>query len=171
MKILYVSKVLSIHDYPFLQKLSLSVHEVLLFSVMNSRIPEPISGLTGIRFMTFSLPRPRSDYRFYLSLRSILLALIRIFYLLIDNLGFHDKVFSDRTIRSHVSFRIFYYFKKLSRVIRSFKPDVIHACWVQMDGLIAALTGFESILQMPWGRKWIKTYDHPRGKVQIWERK
>ena len=123
MKILYVSKVLSIHDYRFLQKLSLSDHEVLLFAVENSRIPEPISGLTSIRFLTFSRPHPRSDYRFYFSLQSILLALTHIFYLLIENLGFHDKVFSDRTIRSHVSFRIFFYFKKLSRVIHSFKPE------------------------------------------------
>ena len=151
MRILYISKTLSIHDYRFLEKFSSSDHEVLLFAPENSSIPEPISSLAGVRFMNFSHPRPRSDYKYYLSWQSIIIALRHIFYRVIERLGLRDKIFNHRTILSHSPFLVFFYRQKLSKAIHKFKPDIIHAGWVQLDGLIAALTGFKPILQMPWG--------------------
>lgn len=40
------------------------------------------------------------------------------------------------------------HFKK---VIKDYKPDLIHAGWIQTSGFIAALSGFRPILLMPWG--------------------
>jgi len=36
-------------------------------------------------------------------------------------------------------------------IIRSERPDVIHAGWIQTSGLLAALSGFHPYLLMPWG--------------------
>ena len=151
MKILYMSHILSIHDFRFLDKLSSSSHDVLLVAIDNCKIPEPISSIYGLKHVAIPRPFPRLDYRYYFSFESIILALRHKLYRIIDKFGFPKKLFNKRTLFSHEEFRLLFYRKKLSQIIKKFKPDVILAGWVQLDGLVAALTGFKPILQMPWG--------------------
>lgn len=148
---MYLSKILSIHDFRFLQKLSDSHHEVLLVAMENFRIPESISALKGIKYVTIPRPLPRQDYKNYFSLQFIILALRHKLYRILEKFELVEKYFNEKSILMHESFHFLFYQKKLSTIINDFKPDIIHAGWVQLDGFIAALTGFKPILQMPWG--------------------
>jgi len=40
---------------------------------------------------------------------------------------------------------------RLRRLIRDFRPDILHAGFVTTVGVVAALSGFRPILLMPWG--------------------
>lgn len=40
---------------------------------------------------------------------------------------------------------------RLRKLIREFKPDIIHSGFVTTAGVVAALSGFRPILSMPWG--------------------
>jgi L-malate glycosyltransferase len=151
MRIIYLSHQLNIHDFRFLEKLSSSNHNVLLVAVDNSNIPESISSIDGLKYVTIPRPLPMHDYKYFFSFISIILALRHYLYRVIEKLDFHKKVFNKRTLYSHEEFRFLFYQNKLSQIIKKFKPDVIHAGWIQLDGLVAALTGFRPILQMPWG--------------------
>jgi glycosyltransferase involved in cell wall biosynthesis len=151
MKIIYLSHILNIHDYRFLEKLSASNHDVLLVAVDNSNIPESISSIDGLKHVVIPRPFPMHDYKYYFSFISIIIALRHYLYRVIEKLDFHKKLFNKRTLYSHEEFRFLFYRKKLSQIIKKFKPDVIHAGWIQLDGLVAALTGFKPVLQMPWG--------------------
>ena len=151
MRIIYLSHILNIHDYRFLEKLSASNHDVLLVAVDNSDIPESISSIDGLKYVTIPRPLPMHDYKYYFSFLSIIIALRHYLYRIIEKLDFHKRVFNKRTIYSHEEFRFLFYRKKISRIIKKFKPDVLHAGFVQLDGLVAELTGFRPILQMPWG--------------------
>lgn len=151
MKILYMSHILSIHDFRFLDKLSSSKHEVLLVSIDRNDVPNYISNLDGIKILTIPRPVPRFNFRYFLSFESILLAIKHIIYRMIQNFQFFKNYFNDQTKFLHQEFRFLHYKNQLSKIIKTFKPDIIHAGWVQLDGIIAALTGFKPILQMPWG--------------------
>ena len=151
MRIIYLSHILNIHDSRFLEKLSESNHDVLLVAIDNSEIPESISSLDGLNHVLIPRPLPTHDYKYYFSFESIIIAIRHFLYRVIEKLGFHKKVFNKRTVYSHDEFRFLFYQKKISRIIKKFKPDVLHAGWVQLDGLVAELTGFRPILQMPWG--------------------
>jgi glycosyltransferase involved in cell wall biosynthesis len=151
MRIIYLSHILNIHDYRFLEKLSASNHDVLLVAIDNSEIPKSISSIYGLKHVVIPRPLPMHNYKYYFSFESIILALGHYLYRVIEKLGFHKKVFNKRTVYSHEEFRFLFYRKKLSRIIKKFKPDVLHAGFVQLDGLVAELTGFKPILQMPWG--------------------
>lgn len=39
----------------------------------------------------------------------------------------------------------------LTRLLRYFRPDVLHAGWIQTAGLVAALSKYRPFLLMPWG--------------------
>jgi len=151
MKILYISHILSIHDSRFLEKLLSSNHDVLLVAVENSKIPESISSLDGLKHVTIPRPLPTHGYKNYFSLQFVILALKHKLFRFIENIGLVEKIFSEKTLLTHESFHLLYYQKRLSKIIKFFKPDVLHAGWVQLDGLVAALTDFKPILQMPWG--------------------
>jgi glycosyltransferase involved in cell wall biosynthesis len=150
MKILYLSHILSIHDFRFLEKLSSSNHDVLLVAIDNSNIPESISSIDGLNYITIPRPNLLYDYKYYLSFYSIILAIWHLFYRVIEQFGIENKLFNKKTIFSHTEFRFFFYKKKLSQIIKYFKPDILHAGWVQLDGFVAGLTGFKPVLQMPW---------------------
>jgi L-malate glycosyltransferase len=151
MKILYVSHILNIHDSRFLEKLLSSNHDVLLVAVENNKIPKSITGIYGLKQVVIPRPLPMHDYKYYFSFESIIIAIRHFLYRVIEKLGFHKKVFNKRTLFSHEEFRFLFYQKKISQIIKKFKPDVIHAGWIQLDGLVSALTGFKPVLQMPWG--------------------
>ena len=151
MKILYLSHILSIHDSRFLEKLSSSNHDVLLVAVDNSNIPESISSINGLKCVTIPRPIPGHDYKYYFSFNSIIIAFRHKIYRVLEKFAFVKKLFNKRTLLSHEEFRFLYYSKKLSQIIKKFKPEVVQAGWVQLDGLVAALTGFKPVLLWPWG--------------------
>jgi len=151
MKILYMSHILSIHDLRFIEKLLSSNHDVLLVAVDNSNIPESISSIDSLKCVTIPRPILERDYKYYFSFNSIIIALRHKIYRVLEKFAFVKKLFNKRTLLLHEEFRFLYYSKKLSKIIKKFKPEVVHAGWVQLDGIVAALTGFKPILQMPWG--------------------
>ena len=146
-----MSHILSIHDFRFLEKLSSSNHDVLLVAVDNSNIPESISSIDGLKHVAIPRPFPRHDYKYYFSFKSIILAIRHILYRVLEKFAFVKKIFNKRALFSHEEFRLLFYQNKLSQIIKKYKPDVILAGWVQLDGIVTALTGFKPILQMPWG--------------------
>ena len=146
-----MSHILSLHDSRFLEKLSASNHDVLLVAVDNSNIPESISSIDGLKYVTLPRPLQTNAYKNYFSLQFIMLILIHKLYRTLEKFTFVKKLFSKRTLFLHEEFRFLFYRKKLSQIIKKFKPDVIHSGWIQLDGLVAALTGFKPVLQMPWG--------------------
>ena len=151
MKILYLSHILSIHDYRFLDKLLSNNHDVLLVALDKNEIPEIISSLKDLKTVLIPRPLPKHNMKYYFSIRSILLALIHLVFRIIQNSTLLKNYINERTNILHHEFKIFYYQNMLSKIIKDFKPDVLHSGWVQLDGLVAALTGFKPILQMPWG--------------------
>jgi glycosyltransferase involved in cell wall biosynthesis len=151
MKILYMSHILSIHDFRFLEKLSLSNHDVLLVAIDNSEIPKSISSIFGLKHIVIPRPLPKNNFKYYLSFRAIILSLRHGIYRIIEKFSYFKSYFSETTKISHQEFRFFFYRTKILQIIKKFKPDVLHAGWVQLDGLVAELTGFRPILQMPWG--------------------
>ena len=151
MKILYMSHILSIHDFRFLEKLSSSPNNILLVALDRNNVPDFISNLNAIEYLTVPRPLPRYKLKYFLSFRSMLLAIRHIAYRIIENSPLFNKYFNERTIILHQEFRFLYYQYHLIKIIKKFQPDIIHAGWIQFDGLIAALTGFKPILIMPWG--------------------
>ena len=151
MKILYMSHILSIHDSRFLKKLLLSNHDVLLVAIDNSNIPESISSIDGLKHIVIPRPLPKNNFKYYMSFQEIILLLIHGIYKIIEKFSYFKSYFSDTTKISHQEFRFFFYRTKILQIIKKFKPDVLHAGWVQLDGLVAALTDYKPILQMPWG--------------------
>ena len=151
MKILYMSHILSIHDSRFLKKLLSSNHDVLLVAIDNSNIPESISSIEGLKHIVIPRPLPKNNFKYYLSFQAIILLLTHGIYMIIEKFSYFKSYFSDTTKISHQEFRFFFYRTKILQIIKKFKPDVLHAGWVQLDGLVAELTGFRPILQMPWG--------------------
>ena len=111
MKILYLSHILTIWDYHFLEKLSSSNHDVILVAIDKSKIPESISSIDGLKHVIIPRPHPRQDYRYYFSFESIILALRHKLYRVIEKFGYPKKLFNKRTLFSHDEFRFFYYRK------------------------------------------------------------
>ena len=146
-----MSHILSIHDYRFLEKLSYSEYDVLLVAIDNTKIPENIANLNGIKQIVVPRPLPRLNFKYYLSLSAINLAVRHIIYRIVAKNKFLEKLFDDKTILLHEEFRYFFYVNKVSKIIKKFRPDLIHTGWVQLDGIVAVLTGYKPILLMPWG--------------------
>ena len=151
MKILYLSHILNIHDFRFLDKLVSNNHDVLLVAIDNNKISKEISNIDGLKHVLIPRPLPKHSLKYFLSPVSIILAIKHILYRMIENTAFLNKYLNRRTIIRHYEFRFPYYQNRLSKIIKTFKPDVLHSGWVQLDGLVAELTGFKPILQMPWG--------------------
>jgi len=151
MKILYMSHILSIHDFRFLEKLSSSNHDVLLVAIDNSNIPESISSIDGLKHIVIPRPLPKNNLKYFLSLQAIFLLIRHGIYRIIEKFSFFESYFSEKTKISHQEFRFFWYREKILQIIKKFKPDVLHAGWVQLDGIVATLTDFKPILLMPWG--------------------
>ena len=126
-------------------------HDVLVVAMEKYEISGPISKLDGLKSVAIPRPLPTHEYKNYFSLRFIMLALRHKLFRFIENLGLVEKLFNEKTILAHESFHLLYYKDQLSRIIKIFKPDILHAGWVQLDGLVAALTGFKPVLLMPWG--------------------
>lgn len=124
MKILYISSILTIHDYRFLKKLSLN-HKVYLVSFKEQAIPDNIKQIEGLTI--FHLP---IEYFIFKST---------------DNLAVKMR----KAIKNGINFIKRYLYLKY--VIKKIKPDIIHAGWVQAAGYIAALSGFHPFVLMPWG--------------------
>ena len=55
MRIIYLSHILNIHDYRYLEKLTASNHDVLLVAIDNN-IPEPISSIDGLKHIFIQRP-------------------------------------------------------------------------------------------------------------------
>ena len=91
MRIIYLSHILNIHDYRYLEKLTASNHDVLLVAVDNSEIPESISSIDGLKYVIIPRPLPMHDYKYYFSFISIIIALRHYLYRVIEKLDFHKK--------------------------------------------------------------------------------
>ena len=121
MKIIYLSHFLDVHDCRFLKKLSESNHDVLLVAVDNSNIPESISSIDGLKHVAIPRPFPRHDYNYYISFKSIVIALSHILYKVLEKFTFVKKLFNKRYLFSHEEFRLLFYRKKLSQIINLVK--------------------------------------------------
>ena len=94
MRIIYLSHILNIHDYRFLEKLSASNHDVLLVAVDNSNIPESISSIDGLKCVTIPRPIPGHDYKYYFSFNSIIIAFRHKIYRVLEKFAFVKKLFT-----------------------------------------------------------------------------
>ena len=94
MKILYLSHILSIHDYRFLDKLLSNNHDVLLVALDKNEIPEIISSLKDLKTVLIPRPLPKHNMKYYFSIRSILLALIHLVFRIIQNSTLLKKLIS-----------------------------------------------------------------------------
>ena len=92
MRIIYLSHILKIHDFRFLDKLSASNHNILLVAIDNNKISKLISSIDGLKYVTIPRPLPRHDYRYYFSYESIILALLHKLYRVIEKIGFPKKL-------------------------------------------------------------------------------
>ena len=63
-------------------------------------------------------------------------------------LGYDVRETDNQFIKTMARFRCYCRFRRL---LREFKPQVLHAGWVQTAGLMAAVTGYKPLLLMPWG--------------------
>ena len=151
MRIIYLSHIMNIHDFRFLNKLVSNNHDVLLVAIDNNKISKEISNIAGLKHVLIPKPLPRYSFKFFISPRSIILAIKHMIYRIIENIAFFNNYLNKRITLRHHEFRLLYYQNRLSKIIKTFKPDILHAGWVQLDGLVAELTGFKPILQMPWG--------------------
>ncbi len=151
MRIIYLSHIMNIHDFRFLDKLVSNNHDVLLVAIDNNKISKEISNIAGLKHVLIPKPLPRYSFKFFISPRSIILAIKHMIYRIIENIAFFNNYLNKRITLRHHEFRLLYYQNRLSKIIKTFKPDILHAGWVQLDGLVAELTGFKPILQMPWG--------------------
>tara|TARA_B100000519_G_C14221178_1_gene427636 strand:- start:275 stop:1486 length:1212 start_codon:yes stop_codon:yes gene_type:complete len=142
---------MNIHDFRFLDKLVSNNHDVLLVAIDNNKISKEISNIAGLKHVLIPKPLPRYSFKFFISPRSIILAIKHMIYRIIENIAFFNNYLNKRITLRHHEFRLLYYQNRLSKIIKTFKPDILHAGWVQLDGLVAELTGFKPILQMPWG--------------------
>ena len=64
MRIIYLSHILNIHDFRFLEKITSSKHVVLLVAIENSNVPESISNLDGLKHETIPRPNLIYDYKY-----------------------------------------------------------------------------------------------------------
>ena|SRR5436309_3098452 len=67
-------------------------------------------------------------------------------------LGYDDSA-GGGSARRMISFGLSYArsYTNLRRIIRSFRPHVLHATFIQTAGLLSAVTGFHPLLLSPWG--------------------
>jgi len=164
-KIAYVSHVLSVHDYRFLKKLSESQHCVWLITYYSGReLPANILNLPNITIIHRYLhskwnPRRYMDRRalrllpYHVASRTFVGAVKRS-RLLQKWVAYNDWPQSRRRIlrmHSASSLGALQFYDHIARVLCSIKPDIVHAGWVQMDGLLTALADFHPFLLMPWG--------------------
>lgn len=66
------------------------------------------------------------------------------------------KVIHKRMVPSFIPFSIYlnyfpFGFLHLKYLLRKYKPDILHAGWVQHYGFISALSGYHPLVIIPWG--------------------
>ena len=125
MKILYLSSVLSIHDYRLLKSLSDSSHQVYLIThYAGDALPQSIVDLKGIEIINYD-----------------------------NSLAFSAgaEKYSRLTRKIRCWFAFAKSWLRLRRDIKRLKPDVIHAGWTDAEGFLVATLGLRSFLLMTWG--------------------
>ena len=171
-KIAYVSDVLSIHDYRFLQKLSDSQHAVWLITYFNgSQLPSSIRTLPNIKVIHSHSPSKWNliQYRTLGQFKQLATHLLSRAYLRLSRNGvpllrkpFDDWLTTDRkmlTLLAAYSFRSYQSLPHFTKTLHAIKPDVVHAGWVQSSGMLTALSDFHPFLLMPWGSDILRTPD------------
>jgi len=124
MKVLYISSILTIHDYRMLKSLALN-HSVCLVAFKESELPDNIKQIKGL--IIYHLPVK------YLMFEQNDNLAVKVIKIVKNNLNFIKKLLY------------------LKRVIKKVNPDIIHAGWIQEDGYFAALSNFHPLVLMPWG--------------------
>lgn len=159
MRIVYVSRDLTIHDCRFLKKLARSEHDVWLIAYYDGAVPASIRELANLHIIHWPLPPPPHPRRYdWRVLPWQLLFRLRRCLGGTDGLlsGFSPGMEGVSLSVRHPIVRLGDLF--LVRQYRHFvattqaiQPDIVHAGWVQSDGFIAAASGFHPLLLMPWG--------------------
>ena len=125
LKIVYISDILSIHDFRFLKKLTEGLYDVSLITFYAGKeTPENISSLPGLKIYHF--PERIFDS---------------------SNDPFYSKITKAFLRNLFFCLQIIKYRKLLAEI----KPDLVHAGWVSTSGFITALSNFKPYLLMPWG--------------------
>jgi glycosyltransferase involved in cell wall biosynthesis len=116
---------MGIHDFRFLDKLSKSNNEVYLVTYYPKKeLPKEVREIAGLKVIHEYAP-------------------------LTFSYGADKLIVFTRKIRCWISFiRSFY---RLKNIIKSIKPDIVHAGWIQGSGFMAALVNFHPLLLMPMG--------------------
>ena len=132
MRIIYLSDFLTIHDERFLCKLAEKGYDTWLVTYYHQpRLPERIRRIKGLHIVHWynQVYAKRFEVdREYVSLES-----------------------SDWLARLLGLQGLGQCFRHFCRAIEQIEPDVVHAGWVYSSGLIAAMSGFQPWLLMPWG--------------------
>lgn len=124
MKILYVSNILTVHDYRFLEKLS-SNHEAHLVTFKEEGVPDNIRNIKNLNIFHKSV-----NYFVFKPKENILAKTIKS---IINGINFIKK------------------YVYIKYIIGKIKPDIIHAVWIQDAGYLAALSGFYPFFLMTFG--------------------
>ena len=151
MRILYLSNVLSIHDYRFLTSLVQSEHETYLLTFKES-IPSNIRALSGLTvihkplFHKSSSTYGKQSEEVLPRRGNVVTHLYSIGRRIVDRL--QDKI--GLNIIETVSVLLTpWRAYQTRRIIRKIHPDVLHAVWIPSAGLIGALSRFHPMLLMP----------------------
>ena len=105
MKILYLSHILNIHDFRFLDKLVSNDHDVLLVAIDNNKISKEISNIGGLKHVLIPRPLPKHSLKYFLSPVSIILAIKHILHRMIEKISFFNKHLNRQTFIRHYEFR------------------------------------------------------------------
>jgi glycosyltransferase involved in cell wall biosynthesis len=156
MRIAYLSRLLTIHDYRFLQKLVTSGYETWLITSYQGELPENICTLPNLQ-----VERLQTLHRY--DPRRLVWSVLpwQLWFRLLQRGQDPNKWLSGLSAGGslharHPLARMGFWtlarqYTRLIQLLATIQPDVLHAGWVQGDGLLAAATGFRPFLLMPWG--------------------
>ena len=142
--IAYVSSVLNIHDYRFLEKLNAAAHKVYVLSIYKgAEIPQEIRSLSNLTIVHFRINTLAKMLWWLASLFLHAIALmisklVMLLTFLIPN-TFRRFLFSRPWFLRALSFHVLVHFFAYKKEIDRLQPDVIHAGWIKTDGLLATL--------------------------------
>jgi glycosyltransferase involved in cell wall biosynthesis len=156
MRIAYLSRLLTIHDYRFLQKLVTGGYETWLITSYQEELPENIRTLPNLqveRLQTLHRYDPRRLVWSVLPWQ-LWFGLLRLVQE--PAKGLLGAPAGGALHAQHPLVRIGFWtlarqYERLIQLLQRIQPHVLHAGWVQGDGLLAAATGFHPFLLMPWG--------------------
>jgi glycosyltransferase involved in cell wall biosynthesis len=121
-----------VHEYLFLQKFAASAHEYWVITFYHGEtIPAHFRALPRIHFIHHR--DPLYDKRLLDVRWTTMQGKRSPLVFLQSQIGF---------VRC---------FRSLVRALRTIKPDIVYAGWIQTSGFMAALSGFRPLLLMPWG--------------------